>query len=171
MTPAPARTLRPSSARWWRAPIAARIVDADVIGWAGSTPMIRAAAESRRGRPARSYQAASRAATRPARSTDIGGPGARSGERRAPLVQSTVAEPDKAVDVGVRPSGQYDRDRRHERRGDPAPAQQHVDERPAHTPVAVDEGMDRLELRMGDGGLGHGRQVVAVHEIDEVEHQ
>ncbi len=34
--------------------------------------------------------------------------------------------------------------------------------------VAVDERMDRLELCMGDRGLGHGRQVITVDEVDEI---
>jgi uncharacterized protein (UPF0548 family) len=43
-----------------------------------------------------------------------------------------------------------------------------MDQRPARAPVAVDEGVDRLELGVGDGGLRHGGQAVVVGEGAEV---
>ena len=43
-----------------------------------------------------------------------------------------------------------------------------MDQAAADPAVAVEEGVDRLELRVGDRGLGHGRQVVAVEERDEI---
>ncbi len=164
--------MRPSSARWWRAPIAARIVDADVIGWAGQD------LDDPRGRRIAARSAGSLVPRGLELGDELreidrhpGGPGTRLREGRTPLVETPVAEPDQSIDVDLRPRGKHDRDRRHERRRDPAPAQQHVDERPTDAAVAVDEGMDRLELRMSDGGLGHRWKVVAVHEVHEVEHQ
>ena len=43
-----------------------------------------------------------------------------------------------------------------------------MDQAAADPAVAVEEGVDRLELCVGDCGLGHRRQVVAVEERDEV---
>jgi len=46
-----------------------------------------------------------------------------------------------------------------------------MDEAASDSAVAVHERVDRLELRMSDGGLSHRRQVIAVDEVDEVGHQ
>jgi hypothetical protein len=43
-----------------------------------------------------------------------------------------------------------------------------MDEAPPCASVAVTEGVNGLELRVGERLLGNGRDVVAVHELDEV---
>ena len=43
-----------------------------------------------------------------------------------------------------------------------------MDERAARTPVAVDEGMDRLELGMGNGCLRNRGETVVIGEGTEV---
>jgi len=55
--------------------------------------------------------------------------------------------------------------------GEAAPAQDDVDERPAGASVAVGEGVDRLELRMGDRRLHECGMVVAVDVLEEVVQQ
>jgi hypothetical protein len=46
-----------------------------------------------------------------------------------------------------------------------------VDEGAADATVAVGEGVDGLELRVGDGGVDHGGEVRSVHERDQVAHE
>ena len=43
-----------------------------------------------------------------------------------------------------------------------------VDERAPHPPVPIDEGVDTLELGVGDGGLRQGGKVLSPEEDDEV---
>ena len=43
-----------------------------------------------------------------------------------------------------------------------------MDEGAPRAAVAVDEGVDRLEVGVGDGGLGQGRQIRAAGEGEEV---
>jgi uncharacterized protein YaaQ len=43
-----------------------------------------------------------------------------------------------------------------------------MDQRPTRAPVAVDEGVNLLELAVGDGGLRHGGEAVVVGEDAEV---
>ena len=83
-------------------------------------------------------------------------------ERGAPGPDTAFAEPNEALDVRIRFGRENDRHRRHEGRSDAATAEHYVDEAAADPAVAVEEGVDRLELRVGYRGLGHGRQVVAV---------
>ena len=52
--------------------------------------------------------------------------------------------------------------------GEAAPAHNGVDERAPHPPVPVDEGVDALELGVGDGGLRQGGKVLSPEEDDEV---
>jgi hypothetical protein len=89
-------------------------------------------------------------------------------ERGAPGRNTALAETNEALDVGSRACREDDRHRRHEGRGDAATAEHDVNQAAADPAVAVEEGVDRLELRVGDCGLGHGRQVVAVEERDEI---
>nr|WP_236565373.1 MULTISPECIES: hypothetical protein [Nocardia] len=46
-----------------------------------------------------------------------------------------------------------------------------MDQRATGSAVAVDERVDRLELRVRDGGLRDSGQIVAIAERDQVLHQ
>ncbi len=90
------------------------------------------------------------------------------GERADPLGDVSLAERREPLDVGGGPGRQDDADRRDEAGGDAAAPQHDVHEGPADAAVAVDERVDGLELRVGDGRLRHRGQVVAGDERDEV---
>jgi hypothetical protein len=46
-----------------------------------------------------------------------------------------------------------------------------VNQRPSGAAVAIDEGMDGLELRMGNGGLRGRREGILIAELAEVVEQ
>ena len=64
----------------------------------------------------------------------------------------------KRRDVVRRPGGQNERDRRQHARGKTAPPQDEVDQGSPRAAVAVDEGVDGLELGVRQGCLHNGRQ-------------
>jgi hypothetical protein len=43
-----------------------------------------------------------------------------------------------------------------------------MDEAPADPSVAIKERMDRFKLRVGDGGLSYGGDIVPIHELAEI---
>ena len=67
-----------------------------------------------------------------------------------------MAECHQSVDVVVGPCGQHQADRRHECGGEAPPPENKVDQGPTSASVAVREGVERLELSVGDGGLDEG---------------
>jgi hypothetical protein len=82
-----------------------------------------------------------------------------------------IAISGKARNVRVRVSAQDNRNRWHETGRETTPAKDEMDQGPPNSTVAVGEGIDRLELRMGHGGLGDGREVGPIEECDEIEQQ
>ena len=149
--------------------MAARMVAADAMGWAGRTVMNprcgRVASRSSGTREPVGLKARDllRQLRRQSRS-----PLARAGEGSAPFRDLAFSESDEPRDVQVGPSRQNDRDRWHEAGCDTASAKDHVDEAPADPTVAIEERMDRLELGMGDRRLRDRWQIVAVGEGDQI---
>ena len=77
----------------------------------------------------------------------------------------------EAGDVVVSTGGEDERDRRENQSREAPAAQDHVNESPAGPPVAVDERVDGLELRMRERGLGDRRERVVVAERTEVDEE
>ena len=69
------------------------------------------------------------------------------------VVLSSLAEGDQALDVTSALGGEDDADRGHVGQRDTTPAQEDVNEGAADSPVAVREGVDRLELGMDESCL------------------
>ena len=82
--------------------------------------------------------------------------------------RAPVACPRESGDVVAGPRGEDQRDRRQDARRESASSQHQLDQRASGAPVPVDERMDRLELRVGDGGLRNRGQGVVVAERGEV---
>lgn len=93
------------------------------------------------------------------------------GEELGPVRGVVEAEGAQAAHVGVPAGGEHEADRRHDRRRDAAAAVDDVDQAAPDAPVAVGEGVDRLELGVGDRCLERRGEVVAVQECDEVGEQ
>ncbi len=87
-------------------------------------------------------------------------PAERSGLVGAPMCDVPVCG--ETCDVVTRPGGEDEADRRDPARRKPAPAKDHMDQRTARSSVAIGEGVDRLELGVGDGCLGERGMVVAI---------
>ncbi len=98
----------------------------------------------------------------------MGGTLTGTGKRRTPLGDLPFAISHEPADVLTGSRGKDDRNRRYESSRDAASPQDHVDEAPSHSAVSVQEGVDRLELSVGDGGLGDPRKVISVDELDQV---
>ena len=108
----------------------------------------------------------------------LGGAPAGAREERDPAVdarmgflgggRALVARPGESGDVVAGPRCEDQRDRRQDARRESAPSQHQVDQRSSRAPVPVDERVDRLELRVGDGGLRDRGQGVVVAERGEV---
>src|SRR5438132_7795738 len=94
----------------------------------------------------------------------LGGGGDGIAEGADPVVNSAFSEVDQASDVLAGVGGQDDADRRHVHRGEVAATEDDVEQAAAGAAVAVAEGVDRLELGVGDGRLGGGG---TVGEVDE----
>ena len=89
-------------------------------------------------------------------------------ERLDPVELSSLSKRREPVDVGVAGRCEDNADRRDVRRSEAAPAQEHLDECAPRAPVAVGEGMNRLELRVGEGGLDERRERLVCAERREV---
>ena len=141
-----------------------------MIGCDGSTGMTFAAAESRRGRPARSIPVACERATcvRELDRQRGGRPHASANEAHQASSTHPPGMRMSPVDIGARPAASTIETGGTNTRGHAATPQDHVDEAAADAAVAVDERVDRLELRVRDRRLGDGRQVVPVHEGEEI---
>ena len=88
-------------------------------------------------------------------------------ERPDPRGQSfgrVDSERRESADVCRLIGGQDQAHRRHVVDSEPSAAEHDVDQASSDASIAISEGMDRLELGVGDGGLRHSRKVVAVDE-------
>jgi hypothetical protein len=90
------------------------------------------------------------------------------GEHADPVIGPAFTKVDQSGDVTPRVGGEDDAYRGNEERREAPSAEDHVDEAATDATVAVAEGVDGFELGVGDCGLGDGRQVVEVDELDEV---
>jgi hypothetical protein len=89
-------------------------------------------------------------------------------ERPDPVVDAALAKIDESGDVPPSVGGHDDADGGDEQRGDPAAAEDDVDQAPTCSPIPVAEGVDGPELGMGNRCLRDGRQIVEVDEADKV---
>ena len=99
------------------------------------------------------------------------GSGDRLGEQQDPVTEATLAEGGQAGNVGLGVGGEDDADGGDVPGSKAPPAQDNVDQGASDAAVAVREGMDSLELSVGDRRLDEGHQVRPVHERDEILHE
>ena len=142
------------------------------IGWAGRATMSASTLECRRGLPERCLHAACSAVSRAARIGRLPGSAADgSREQVEPLVRAILPKGHQPRDVGARVGCEDEAHRRDVAGCEAATPEDDVNERAPHAAVPVGEGVDGLELGVGNSGLDEGREVFPVHERDEVVHE
>ena len=167
-TLAPTIRVMASLAAWVLRPISSAALATVRIGAPGNRRSKRSAAELARTRPRRSRQAPSRTSMRSSKAaasaTDRFVAAANSPSQRfrpswadGRVRRPQIARPGKRLDILLRPCRENQRHRRQDPRNHTATTQDQVNERAPHSAVAIDERMNRLELRVGNGCLGDGR--------------